>query len=271
MPLNRIQIDILTLLASKRSPESYVAGSTPLNQSASRFSKDIDIFHDKVEDLRRIVAEDAMVLEGAGYQIEWTRQLDMIHSAKVIKDGADTRLDWAVDSDYRFFPTLPNPLFGYTLHPVDLAMNKVMAAAGRQSLRDLVDLMTIHERVLSLGAVIWAAVDKAPGFTPEGLIGWIRRNSNFPRIDWELLKTTEPIDPLEFSPRLRAALKTAEKFVSQMPSSKAGLLFLESGKVVQPEPSRLDSYETHAGQRRGHWPSSPEIANAMLDHYKKGE
>ena len=38
------------------------------------------------------------------------------------------------------------------LHPVDLGMNKVMAAAGRRELRDIVDLVTIHETILPLGA-----------------------------------------------------------------------------------------------------------------------
>jgi hypothetical protein len=32
------------------------------------------------------------------------------------------------DSDYRFFPTMADETFGYVLHPVDLAINKVMAA-----------------------------------------------------------------------------------------------------------------------------------------------
>jgi hypothetical protein len=32
------------------------------------------------------------------------------------------------DSDYRSFPTMADETFGYVLHPVDLAMNKVMAA-----------------------------------------------------------------------------------------------------------------------------------------------
>ncbi len=34
---------------------------------------------------------------------------------------------------------------------------------------------------------------------------------------------------------------------------------------MQPDPTRLDSYQTHAGQRRGHWPSSPEISAAMFE------
>jgi hypothetical protein len=58
---------------------------------------------------------------------------------------------------------MEDELFGYVLHPVDLATNKVMAAAGRKKPGDLFDLVTIHEQVLPLGAVIWAAVEKAPG------------------------------------------------------------------------------------------------------------
>ena len=49
VPLSRIQIDILGLLASQRDPESYVAGATPLNRNAPRYSADIDIFHDREE------------------------------------------------------------------------------------------------------------------------------------------------------------------------------------------------------------------------------
>ena len=56
---------------------------------------------------------------------------------------------------------------------------------------------------------------------------------------------------------------------SEMPTEKMGLLFLEAGKVVQPDPERLDSYQAHAGQPRGHWPSSTEIAAAMLERYSK--
>jgi hypothetical protein len=54
-----------------------------------------------------------------------------------------------------------------------------MAAAGRREVRNLVDLLTIHETILPLGAVIWAAIEKSPGFTPEGLIAGLRRNSSY--------------------------------------------------------------------------------------------
>jgi hypothetical protein len=80
---------------------------------------------------------------------------------------------------------------------------------------------------------------------------------------------TEPLDPQDISARLRAALDEAEAFVARMPTTKMGLLFLQDGKVVQPDPDHLEAYTTHAGQRRGHWPTNPEIAAAMFEHYKK--
>jgi len=69
--------------------------------------------------------------------------------------------------------------------------------------------------------------------------------------------------------RLRQALDDAAAFVTRMPTEKSGLLFLQAGEVVQPDPDRLDRYQTHAGQRRGHWPSSPEISAAMFERYNK--
>jgi hypothetical protein len=155
--------------------------------------------------------------------------------------------------------------FGYVLHPVDLAANKVMAAAGRREVRDLVDLVTIHSAILPLGAVVWAAVEKSPGFTPEGLIAEIRRNSNYPAAEWRPLITAGPVDPQSIVTELRTALAEAEAFVTLMPTEKLGLLFLQGGRVVQPNPDDLESYQAHAGRRQGHWPTNNEITAAMLE------
>jgi hypothetical protein len=160
---------------------------------------------------------------------------------------------------------------GYVLHPADLAKNTVMAAAGRRELRDLVDLVTIHETILPLGAVVWAAVEKSPGFTPEGLVAEVRRNSNYPLAEWRELLTSEPLDPHIVMTRLRAALDEAEAFVMRMPGDKLGLLFLKEGHVVQPDSEHLEIYQTHAGQRRGHWPTSAEITAEMLANFNTSQ
>ena len=268
MPLSKIQTEVLRLLAAHRDPESYVADATPLNRAAPRYSSDIGVFHDRQERVAQAALNDASILQAANFSVAWLRQLPMIYTAGVTKDDEGTRLEWVVDSDYRFFPTMRDDLFGYVLHPVDLAMNKVMAAAGRRELRDLVDLVTIEETILPLGPLIWAAVEKSPGFTPEGLIAEIRRNSNYPIAEWLQLISSEPLDPKEISRRLRTALDEAEAFVLRMPTDKAGLLFLRDGHVVQPDPDRLRDYQTHAGQRRGQWPTNAEISTAMLERYR---
>jgi hypothetical protein len=269
VPLSKIQTDILRLLAVHRDPESYVAGASPLNRNAPRMSADIDVFHDREERVAAAAMADTQTLAAAGYGVSWLRQLPLIYTAEVTRGDAGTRLEWVVDSDYRFFPTMQDETFGYVLHPVDLAMNKVMAAAGRRELRDLIDLVTVHETILPLGAVIWAAVEKSPGFTPEGLIAEIRRNSNYPKAEWRALQSSEPLDPKDIMARLRVALDEAEVFIGRMPTNKIGLLFLQAGEVVQPDPDRLDAYQTHAGQRRGQWPDSPEIRTAMFEHYNR--
>jgi hypothetical protein len=72
------------------------------------------------------------------------------------------QLEWVTDVAFRFFSTQPDELFGYVLHPVDLASNKASAAADRRVPRDIVDLVTVHENILPLGAVLSTAVGKFP-------------------------------------------------------------------------------------------------------------
>lgn len=211
---------------------------------------------------------DATALRRAGYELAWTRQQPASFAA-IVRDGQDeTKLEWIADSDYRFFPAVADPVFGYVLHPVDLAINKVMAAASRREPRDIIDLLTLHSRVAPLGALVWAAADIAPGFTPEGLIAEIRRNARHPKEEWLQVMSAGPVEPEVIAHALRSALDDADAFVKQMPTTKSGLLFLRDGRPVQPDPSRLNDYSGHRPRRRGHWPSSPEITTAMLERLK---
>ncbi len=265
MPLSSFQSRVLRLLAAHRNPESYVAGAAPLARGGSRFSHDIDLFHDRELAMQAAVDADATLLAASGFQIEWTRRFPTLHTA-IIRSGAEgTLLEWVVDSAYRFFPALQDELFGYVLHPADIATNKALAAAGRREPRDVVDLLDVDKRYLSLGAVAWAASAKDPGLSPEGIIAEIRRNGRYQQADYDRLLNETPIDAAATARALRAALDAADAFVRTMPAGTEGLLFLgDDGRPVQPDPARLDTYATHGGQERGHWPSSPEIARAML-------
>lgn len=99
------------------------------------------------------------------------------------------------------------------------------------------------------------------------MIAEIRRNSNYPAAEWRALPASEPIDAADMLRRLRKALEEAETFVSRMPTDKMGLLFIQDGLVLQPEPDALATYQVHAGRRQGHWPSNPEITAAMLERF----
>lgn len=80
------------------------------------------------------------------------------------------KMEWAYDSAFRFFPVQTDDLCGYRLHDADAATNKVLALAGRSEIRDFVDVLHLHDTYLSLGALVWAASGKDPGFTPEFLL-----------------------------------------------------------------------------------------------------
>ncbi len=265
MPLSKIQTDILLLLAAHRDPESYVAGSTPINRQSPRYSGDIDVFHDREDRVARAAQEDSTLLHEHGYTLEWIRREPAIYAVLAGRANASTRIEWVVDSEFRFFPVMRDEIFGYVLHPVDLAANKVAAAYGRREPRDVVDLLTIHDQILPLGAVIWASAGKAPGFTPEGIINEIRRVANYTEADFRRLSSEPPLDAAAIMVRLRKVLNEAEAFVVRMPTEKIGLLFLQGAKVVQPDPDCLRNYQTHAGRLRGHWPGSPEITAAMFE------
>lgn len=79
---------------------------------------------------------DAAVLETDSYALEWTDTQETLQRATVSKHGRATKVDWALDSAFRFFPVLPDAELGFVLHPLDGAANKPLALAGRGELRD---------------------------------------------------------------------------------------------------------------------------------------
>ena len=269
MPLTRLQAEIFRVLAAHRDPESYVAGSTYLTRQGPRYSGDIDIFHDREDRVARAAQEDTAALEATCFNVSWQRRELSLYQAIVSKGGEETKLEWAQDADFRFYPAQRDPDFGYVLHPADLATNKMMAAAGRREPRVIVDLVFIHDHILPLGAVVWAAAGKSLGFTPEGLINEVRRLARYRDEDFKRVLSDPPVDGDLVMRRLRQALEAADAFVRRMPTEKIGLLFLLHGEAVQPDPDHLGEYATHAGARRGHWPSSSEVGSAMLERYDR--
>jgi len=129
--------------------------------------------------------------------------------------------------------------------------------------------VTIHENILPLGAVICAAVGRFPGVSPEEMLAEITRHSRFTAEEFRVLSTDEPIDVPGLHQRIRSMIEEAERFISDIPSDAVGVVFLDSGKPVQPDVEALGKYERKAGAPGGVWPTSPEISRAMLERYSK--
>lgn len=268
MPLTPLQRKILATIATLRDPESYVAGGAALHRAGTRGSNDIDIFNDAEAVLDRAVVADTTALTAAGFQLNWERRTPTIQRVLVRQGTEGTRLEWVVDSEFRFFPVLQDDEFGFLLHPLDLAANKVLAAAGRFEARDAVDVLWIDAHIQPLGALAWAACEKDPGWMPEGLLAEIKFKARYQDYQLADLQMDHPISAAELNNGLRAAVDRAERIVSALPRGLPfGALLHPDGSLARPDPDRpetLDGLVVHHGSRKGAWPSSPEIGSVML-------
>src|SRR5205807_162678 len=134
MALTEFQRTICRLVARQRleSGESYVVGAAALNAlaGATRISRDIDLFHDTSEAVAISWKADRVLLKSHGYQIQTLKERDGFVEAEVGKAGQSVVMQWTSDSTFRFFPLAEHADFGLTLHPFDLATNKVLALVG---------------------------------------------------------------------------------------------------------------------------------------------
>ena len=177
VPLTDFQRTILALLAQTRAPASYLAGGAAFHfaPNSARYSKDLGFFHDSPQRVASAFSENVALLEEAEYGLDVEIRQPGFIRAGVRREAESTRIDWAHDSAWRFMPPIRDPLGGFVLHDVDLDINKALALAGRDEARDFVDILFVHERVLPLSALTWAAVGKDPGFTPLSLVEFLRR------------------------------------------------------------------------------------------------
>lgn len=255
MPLTPFQKEVLALLASNRNPESYVAGAAVINRSPNsiRFSRDIDLFHDPAASVTISSQADLEVLEKNGLVVELLLETSSFVRAFVKNAKEGIKLEWATDTAFRFFPVVEDQDFGYRLHDIDAAINKSLALAGRTEIRDVIDMLTIHDSLLHLGACCWAACGKDPGFTPELILELISRNA---RITPDLLAQqtlTHPIRPKEIKLRWLQALEDAHALVRNMNPQELGCLYINGKGEVSHTPGAKD--KPHFGAVRGSWPT----------------
>ncbi|RKZ13146.1 hypothetical protein DRQ53_13755 [bacterium] len=255
MPLTKLQAHLGRLLAENRSEDSYLAGGAAIlaSPNSERYSHDLDYFHDTAERVASAFESDRGILVERGCQLDIELSQPGYIRAIVRLDGEATKIEWAQDSTWRFMPVLKSESFGYQLHPIDLATNKVLALAGREETRDLLDTLYLHETLLALGPLIWAAVGKDPGFSPLSLLEMMRRRGKIQVDELNRLNLKNPIDPQDLKTRWLTALDSADEFVRLRPDHETGCLYYATERREFVDPGRTTGIEVvvHFGRPGG--------------------
>jgi hypothetical protein len=260
MPISPIQAEVLKRIAANRSPDSYLAGATVLHRAADspRYSQDLDFFHDVENSVALSAEKDAESLRQAGYEFMWLLRTPTFHRAIVTAGKQQLKLEWAQDSAFRFFPVQKDKRCGYRLHDADAAVNKVLALAGRNEIRDLVDVLHLHQSYLTLGAMAWAACGKDPGFTPDLLLDHAGRHTAYTQSDLDRLSLRAPLDIKSMKQCWLAALDEALRWVATLPPDDLGCLYLGRDRRPLTPDLKSDDFGAltrHKGCIRGTWPS----------------
>ncbi len=260
MPVTDFQYEIGRLLAANRSEDSYLAGGTALllEPNTKRISQDIDYFQDSAERVTSAYTDDLETLSAHGFEIKPEIALPGYVRVVVRRGEQATKVEWARDSAWRFMPVIAGEEFGYRLHPIDLATNKVLALAGRDEARNLVDTLYLHQHVLPLGPLVWAAVGKDPGFSPLSLLELLRRRGRLQPEEVARLHLTEPLDLRVLKTDWLTALERADEFIRSRPAEEAGCLYYSPGLQNFVDPNRDDVTDAvpHYGRPGGVLPQA---------------
>ena len=227
MPLTDFQCEIARLLAVDRSFDSYLAGGAALHLEPNtiRYSNDLDYFHDSVERVASAFAADAEMLGQHGFSLSIEMKQPGYIRSVVSRGSAATKIEWSHDSAWRFLPVITDEVCGYRLHPIDLAINKLLALAGRDEPRDFLDVLYIHHTILPICGLCWAAAGKDPGFSPASLLELLKRKGRYHPEDFARLHLTTTPDLAEMKLTWLAALDDTDRAIQELRGEETGCLF----------------------------------------------
>lgn len=265
MAATEFQAEILKRIARSRidGGATYVAGGLALNHllDAPRLSHDIDVFNDTEAAVADAFERDTATLRAAGYDVRTKRERTFFREATVSRGESTTDVQWARDSAYRFFPLVEDPLLGLALHPFDLATNKLLALAGREEPRDLIDIETCHDRLQPFGLLVWAACGKDPGFNPSFLLEFVARVRYAQEEFDRLVKSPERIDAGSVMRKWHEMLAAARATLPLLPAEKAGTCVVgPDGNLFRGSDDELrvaldaGAITFHEGKIGGAWP-----------------
>jgi len=266
MALTEFQRTVCRLIASIRieQGESYIAGGTALNMftGSSRISQDIDSFHDTEEALEITWDSDRKILKSS-CNVDLIRERAGFVEAVISRGSDSVVMRWARDSAYRFFPLVEHDDFGLTLHPFDLATNKVLALVGRLEVRDWVDVIHCNRSIQPMGYLAWAACGKDPGFCPTMILEHAARSSHYSAEEVaELSYEGIPPDAGALAREWHQILQDSNEVVTSLPAAEVGRCAMTSeGALFRGKGNQISTalaegrLQFHSGSIKGAYPS----------------
>lgn len=264
MALTTFQREVLTYLARNRSPNSVFAGGTVANRDGARISDDFDIEHQTAEAVRASFSHDAATLRDAGYVVTETAASQPHNGfveVVVERGGESVLLDWTHDTAIRFFPAVEDAEFGWRLHDIDVALNKLLALAGRRAPRDYYDVVRLHEMGFPLVALAWAALGKDAGMSPELVLDEAVRNSVYGSAELRAgIVLDGELDPIALKRSFLKAVGEARDLLPRLtveyPETVGRMALGPDGRLAVPNPDALARGEItfHSASVGGAWP-----------------
>lgn len=236
MPLDNFQKHVARIIAPNRTRLSPVAGGSMIQRHGVRLSGDADIFV-KDEDVHALYEADRKSLEAHGLHVEMIRNYDGFIEAFVSSSDDQnmgmTNLQWVREGLNGFFPAIEDDEVGFRLHFADLAVNKLLACAGRKEPRDFVDLWMIDQNSLPLWRIALAAPGKDLRWSPESIVERVAANMVFSRQQFEEeVDLLIELDPGEVMRDLTASVEEARAILPETNRFSYGRLGLRGGMVV---------------------------------------
>jgi hypothetical protein len=221
------------------------------------------VFHDTTEAVAASWDRDRQTMDASGYRVVPLRERAGFVQATVSLSSESLLVEWMHDSAYRFFPLVEDDDLGLTMHPFDLAINKVLALVGRLEVRDWIDVLACDAQLQPFGYLVWAACGKDPGFSPQALLGHARRTTHYAADEVASLAFDgAPPDVAALSQQWRRSLEEGAAIVAALPAEHIGTVVLTAaGDLARADASGLrdtvnrGALRFHPGRVGGAWPT----------------
>ncbi|TSD85262.1 hypothetical protein FFK22_028535 [Mycobacterium sp. KBS0706] len=140
----------LALLRGRRSPRSWIAGSTVLHPYLARHPGDLDIHHPDARAARAAIRMDLSVLLEHGFAIDGSAWQETERWARFRHDTGSVVLNWVVIAHPDRARPRRHPDFGYAVPVEDAVAEKLGTAQSSGRPKDIEDLRAIRRAAVPL-------------------------------------------------------------------------------------------------------------------------